>query len=201
VRLGKLLLTIAGATVLLGVLVGAASAGRLSTSSQTLRASFASLEFAGAFGTTRCAVTVEGSFHERTTTKVVDKLVGYITSVTLGACATGSATVLTETLPWHVRYSGFSGTLPNITATQATIVGVATRIRETGGVGCLARTTVEEPATMRFTREASGAITAATLGGSVRSGAECFGAVATFAGVSNSVTVANNSNRISVTLI
>lgn len=155
-----------------------------------------SLEFAGVFGTARCAVTVEGSFHDRTTTKVADRLVGYITRVTLGECPTGSATVLTETLPWHVRYAASPAP-----ATQATIVGVATRIRETGGVGCLARTTAEQPATMRFTREASGAITAATLGGAVTTGAECFGVTGTFTGVSNTVTVANNSNRITVSLI
>jgi hypothetical protein len=200
-RLGKPLLAAAGAALLLGVLVGAASAGRLSTSSQSLRATFASLEFAGGFGTTRCPVTVEGSFHERTTAKTADRLVGYITRAVLGACAVGQATVLAETLPWHVRYSSFSGALPNITAIQASIVGVATRVREVGGVTCLARTSAEEPATMRFNREATGVITSAVLGGSVRTGEECLGVRGAFTATSSTLTVVNNTTRISVSLI
>jgi len=202
VRLGKPLLAVVGAAVLLGALVGAATAGRLSTSSQTLRATFASLEFAGAFGTTRCPVTVDGSFHSRTTSKVASSLVGQITRAVIGTCARGSATVLTETLPWHVRYASFSGTLPNISSIQATIVGVASRIREeVGGVACLSRTTVEEPATMRFNREAGGTVTSAVLGGTVRAGAECLEVSASFIGTSNSLTVLNNTTRITITLI
>lgn len=200
-KLGKTLLALAGATLLLGALVGIASAGRLSTSNQSLRATFAPLEFSGGFGTTRCPVTLEGSFHQRTTSKVAGSLVGYITSAAAGACSTGSVTVLTETLPWHIRYASFTGTLPNITAIRATVTGTAFRIREVGGVTCLARSTEAEPVTILFNREASGAITSATAGGVIAAGAECLGIRGTMAGTSNSLTVANSATRITVTLI
>jgi hypothetical protein len=201
VKFGKMLLACAGATVLLGTLVSVASAGNFSTSSQTLRATFASLEFSGAFGTARCPVTLEGSFHERTTAKVVGRLVGYLTRAALGACTSGSATVLTETLPWHIRYSSFAGTLPNITRASANVTGVAFRIREVGGVTCLIRSTEGEPTTVAFNREAAGALTSATAGGTTRAGAECFGAAGTFVGTSTAFTVLNNTNRITLSLI
>jgi hypothetical protein len=201
VKLGKTLLVLAGATVLLGALVATASAGRLSTSSQELRATFAPLEFSGGFGTTRCPLTLEGSFHQRTTSKAAGSLVGYLTRATAGACSQGSVTVLTETLPWHIRYASFSGTLPNITSVTANIVGSAFRVREPGGVTCLARSTEAEPTSVTFNREASGALTTAVVSGAIRVGAECFGATGTIAGTSNSLTVASATTRITVTLI
>jgi hypothetical protein len=201
VRIGKLLLACAGATVVLGALVGVASAGNLSTSSQTLRATFATLEFSGGFGTTRCPVTLEGSFHARTTSKVAGRLVGYLTRAAIGACATGTATVLTETLPWHIQYASFTGTLPNITSVRANVVGVGFRIREVGGVTCLSRSSEAEPVTVAFNREAGGALTSATVGGSIRTGAECFALAGTFTGSSSAFTVLNSTTRITVTLI
>lgn len=200
-KLGRTLLALAGATVLLGALVGVASAGKLSASSQALRATFASLEFAGGFGTTRCPITLEGSFHQRTTSKVVGSLVGHLTRATAGACSQGSVTVLTETLPWHIRYSSFTGTLPNITSVRANIVGSAFRVREPLGVTCLARSTEAEPTSVAFNREASGVLTTAVVSGAIRVGAECGGATGTIAGTSNSLTVASAATRVTVTLI
>jgi len=185
----KKLLAIAAATVLLGTLAATAAAGRISTSELRLTATFATAEFAGPFGTTRCPVTVEGSFHERTTDKTAARLVGYITSDRLGACTAGSATVLTETLPWHITYSSFSGTLPNITAFNANIIGMSFIIRE-GASNCLARSTTTEPGRIALNRESGGVLSSATMSGELRAGLECLGVKGTLRGTSNSLTAA-----------
>jgi len=200
-RLSKTLLTIAGAIVILGALVGVASAARLSTSSQVLRATFREVEAGGGNGFARCALTLEGSFHERTTTKVAERLIGLLTRATLGACVTGSATVLTETLPWHIRYDGFTGALPNISSIRARAVGAAFRVREPLGIICLATSTATEPVLATFTREAAGVLTQATVGGEIRLGGECAGFRGIVTGSSTSFTVLNSTNRITVSLI
>ena len=55
--------------------------------------------------------------------KGVGSLIGYITQAILRPCATGTASILRETLPWHVRYAGFSGSLPNITSLTVHAIG------------------------------------------------------------------------------
>jgi hypothetical protein len=195
-KLFKLLLSVAGATVLLGALVATASAGRLSSSSQTLRATFAAVRFSGGFGTTECALTLEGSLHSRTIAKTAGSLIGYITRAALGTCSRGSATVLTASLPWHVRYASFSGTLPNITRLNTTVVGAQFQIREpVFGVTCLAS---GGTSLGNYTREAGGVLTGAEIGG--RSPTSC-GIEGELSGVSNSLTVLGAATRITVTLI
>jgi hypothetical protein len=198
-RLRKIGLVIAGAAASLGLLVGAASAGRLSTTSQTARDTFREVRFSGGFGTTVCNVTAEGSFHSKTIAKTAGLLLGYLTSVAVGGCTQGSATVLRETLPWHVRYQGFTGTLPNISTVVLRVVGVAFAIREpVFGITCLARATEAVPTIVTFTREASGALTGSEIGGTLPT--NC-GAEGTLQGTSNSFTVLNSASRITVTLI
>ena len=109
----RLIVATIGATLLLGALVTNASAERLSSSSSTFRMTFRELTFSGAFGVIRCEFTLEGSLHTRTMVKTPTLLIGYITAASAGACAAGAVTVLRETLPWHARYSSFSGTLPS----------------------------------------------------------------------------------------
>jgi hypothetical protein len=196
----KAALAVVGAVVLLGSLATAASARNLSVSNLRLRATFASAELSGLFGTTGCALTAEGSFHTRTIAKVVSRLVGYVTSASLGPCRNGSATLLTETLPWHVQYGSFSGSLPNISGVTGKVVNVSFRIRETGGITCLFRSTTAEPATTTLSREAGGAATSVTLGGSIRSGAECLGASSSLGGTSSSLTN-ETGTRGTITLI
>ncbi len=198
-KLSKLLLGLVGASVLLAALVSSASARSVSTSSQTLRATFREVRFSGGFGTTVCAVTLEGSLHTRTIAKTAGALIGYITAANLGACTTGSATILRETLPWHVRYRSFTGTLPAISSIVTDVVGASFQIREpVFGVTCLARTTAETPARGTYTREAGGALTTATIGG--ESPTSC-GVNGSFTGTSSALTVLNSASRITVTLI
>jgi hypothetical protein len=195
-KLFKLLLAVAGATVLLGALVSSASAARLSTSSQTLRAGFARVNFSGGFGTTECPLTLEGSLHTRTIAKTAGSLIGLITRAILGACIRGSATILTATLPWHVRYQSFTGTLPNITRLSTDVAGSAFQIREpTFGITCLASGGFPRGI---YTREAAGALTSAEISGT--SPTNC-GAEGTLTGISNSLTVLGAATRITITLI
>jgi hypothetical protein len=177
----KLLLAAVGATVLLGALVSGASARNLSVSNQNIRASFSSVRFSGGFGNTQCHLTIEGSFHSRTMAKTAGTLMGYVTSAILGPCVSGTATVSRETLPWHVRFSGFNGNLPNITSLINHVVGVSWRIREAGGITCHFRSSAIEPAIATFHRNtATHRLEEVGIGGRIRSGAECLGAEGTF---------------------
>jgi hypothetical protein len=202
VELRRTLLALVGAAVLLAALGSAAAARNLSTTSQTLRAQFRELRFNFPNASTQCQVTIDGSFHNRTISKTPGTLSGFITRVTLGACATGATTILTETLPWHVRYQSFTGTLPNITAITAHVIGAALRIREVGGVNCLATTSATEPGIIRMTRDTvTGAITGAELSGTLASGFECLGTRGGFVSDNAPVTVSNSTARITISLI
>ncbi len=195
----KCLLAMALAAVALGALVGTASANRLSFSSSTLRGTWASTEFAGGFGTVRCSMTIEGSLHSRSIVKTAGALIGYITRASIGPCATGSATVLTATLPWHIRYSSFSGTLPNISRITANVIGMGLQIREpTLGITCLATSTAAEPVIIIIVREAGGIIVIIVWGGEIET--SC-GLKGTLGGSSNAPTVLGATTRITVTLI
>jgi hypothetical protein len=200
VKFGRTLLAIVGATILLGALVGAASARNFSVSNQNLRATFRSVEYGGGFGTSKCDVTIEGSFHQRTIAKVLRALTGYITrAIIQKPCLVGDATILTATLPWHVTYAGFSGTLPDITAISANVVGAAFgAIEPAFGFACLSRSTAESPQTVTFNREAGGAITTALAGGTIPTSCGLNG---TLRGTSSTLTLLGATTRITVTLI
>lgn len=198
-KLSKLLLATIGATVLLGALVGSASAGRLSTTSQTLRSSFRTVTFRGLFGNIRCQVTLEGSLHAATIAKVTGSLIGYITEARLGPCESGTATILRETLPWHAQYDSFAGTLPRITRIIIRVIGARFQVREPAFT-CLATSTEEAPALGTFTRDtATGVLTGSTIGGT---GIETTcGRVGAFESDTGPVTVLGSTTRITVTLI
>ena len=171
-RIGRAILAVVGASVLLAALVGVASAGRLSTSALAINASWRTFSFRGGLGTAECEVIVNGTFHERTITKTANALSGFVTAANITRCARGGATVLRETLPWHVQYNSFAGTLPAITSIRARIIGVAFRISEpVFGVSCLSRSSTTEPAFLGFNRNtATGAVTSATASGTLRCG-------------------------------
>jgi hypothetical protein len=146
-KLSKLLFAAAVATALFSMLVGSASARNISFSHQSLRATWTRMDYTGGFGTVECEVVISGTVHTRTFAKVVNSLVGYMTSATVNRCARGGASILRETLPWHVTYRGFTGVLPNITSGTVNVIGASWRIRESAfGVTCLSRTTTATPA-------------------------------------------------------
>jgi hypothetical protein len=107
-------LCVALAATVMALGVTTAAARNFSVGNQNFRWTFSNLEFEAAGVTDTCRVTLEGSLHARTIAKVAGSLLGYITRVTTGQCSQGT-TILNETLPWHLRYEGFSGRLPNIT--------------------------------------------------------------------------------------
>jgi len=137
------------AAFILAAGLGTASARNLSATHQSLRATWAGLELTNSINTVtvRCPVTLEGSFHSRTIAKVANSLTGYITRAVLnsGACTNGRSTLLVETLPWHLTYEGFTGTLPSIATIRFLLIRVAFDIEDGTNV-CLMVTTSEEPA-------------------------------------------------------
>jgi len=136
------------AAVLMAACVGSATAGRLSLSHGSLvRATWAALRFQllGITGA-ECPVTLEASYHSTTSAKVVGTLSGYMTRALLGRCITGSATILSETLPWHIQYGGFNETLPR-PRPILNLVGSSWKISNALTGSCVARTTSMEPST------------------------------------------------------
>ncbi len=84
---------------------------------------------------------------------------GYVTRAAIGTCASGNATLLTATLPWHIRYMGFRGRLPNIQAVLFLLAGLGFRI-ESLGFDCLALTSDTNPATgIAEVNEVNGTVT------------------------------------------
>ena len=168
-----MLLAAFGATIALGGLAGAASANTLSASSQSLTATWSGMVFEAPSVGVRvtCPVTLEGSLHSRTIAKVSGSLIGYINRATVGeaSCSGGSASA--SGTPWHVQYSSFSGTLPNITSVNTNVVNAEFTIIATVlgfRVTCRYRTSTTTPATGRFNLS-SGRLTNVAVGGEIAS--------------------------------
>lgn len=195
----RLCTALVGVIVVLGILVSPVAARRIAATSETLRATFRELTFAGGFGSMTCGLTLEGSLHSRTITKTIGALIGYITrAIYQKPCSRGDATVLTESLPWHIQYGGFTGTLPAINSIRKNIIGVAITILEpVFGISCLLRSTAANPVIGTYSVSA-GVLTSATLGGRIPT--SC-GLEGEFRGTSTSLTVLGGTSRISVTLI
>lgn len=136
------------ATLLTCAMIGSASATNLSLSNRSFRTVFTPLSFNASVGTVRCNVTMEGTFHANTLVKRSRALIGYITRAALTRPCSGLGEVFiyngTEgglesglsSLPWHISYEGFSGTLPNIASLITLITGFKFSIRGVFGV-CL----------------------------------------------------------------
>jgi hypothetical protein len=142
----RLLLVGLAAAITLGAIISTASANRIATSNQFFRVVWTELPFVG-FVTIRCPVTIEGSFHSSTISKVTEALVGYVTRAAVGnpcPSGNGSARILTATLPWHMRYDSFEGPLPNITSIKLRLIGAAFEVTSSG-VFCLFQSTVASP--------------------------------------------------------
>lgn len=153
----KLVLVACVGAVTLGLGVSGSSANRLEFNAQTFRLVWSQLRVVVAEGIAevRCPVTLEGSFHSRTLAKVSRALVGSITRVAIGqpanVCEGGAGTVLAATLPWHLQYQAFEGTLPRITGVKFRFIGVAWRISITElGISCLYRSEAGQPAAATF---------------------------------------------------
>lgn len=114
----------------LGAVISDAGARNLEVSGNTFRATWASLEYTTTFSMPlRCALTIEGSFHERTIQKAANALIGAVTAPRVrhpctnaelwaanGTEVLPNGRTYGSTLPWHLQYVGFSGTLPSMTS-------------------------------------------------------------------------------------
>jgi hypothetical protein len=144
-----LLLAALAATALFTVAVAGASANRLRilNGERGFRIVWSPMTFSINTGAViRCPATLEGTFHSSSFTKTAGSLLGFVTRAVLATerCTGGSATFLTETLPWHVQYGSFSGTLPRIASVRVRLIGLSTNL-EDGAYACLSRTTAEHP--------------------------------------------------------
>lgn len=186
---------------------GVAWGNHLSVSSRTFREVFRSISFEGEIlGTIRCPVTMEGSLHSATFAKTAGALIGYINraSLTESACTGGSATLAQESLPWHEQYSGFEGTLPNISRTIRVALG-ARIIMVFGGSVCIyIGNEGANGFSITLVREAGGRITGLRFSGSVRpepSNPPVCPRVVRVAAEEGTETVAGSTASITVTLI
>ena len=133
--------------------VTASSANRISQTSRTYRATLTPLRITDdELSTVSCNVTLEGSFHSSTFAKVAGALVGYVNRASLGSpCTGGTATLLRESLPWHMEYEGYRGTLPNITEIDYDLAGFGISVDPEGILGqCLARSEAVIPFVIGF---------------------------------------------------
>jgi hypothetical protein len=122
----KLVPTALAAALLLSAAITSASARRLEVSSQLFRATWFQLEVveSSGFFIANCPITLEGSFHSRTIPKVQRLLIGAITRVTIKTeSCLGNPRIRSRSssLPWHLTYESFTGTLPAITSVQLLI--------------------------------------------------------------------------------
>lgn len=159
----KLLLAVFAATLFMSVVAGGASARRIEVSWQEY-----AIKWEGTAGRwllfgdegghrVSCEVTLGGSFHSKTISKVSGQLVGHVYRVNVTNCQGGTARANAETLPWHVQYNSFTGTLPNITSITQTLVNSNFEV-ESEGIKCRSGTTQTNPAWGRAT-VSSGRIT------------------------------------------
>jgi hypothetical protein len=207
----RLVLGLAAAATMLAAFAASASARNLSISNQSLRATWREMIFTEPFGgTVVCPVTLEGTLHNRTIAKEPYRLIGYITRGIVGTavqCSGGEATILQESLPWHVRYQSFEGRLPDITRINTLISRASFRVRLiNAGVTCLftTRETTEEHARGLFRREAGGALTDVEVEGTITSNEACALGLrirGRLSGRSTTLTLLNAATRLTVTLI
>ncbi len=191
--------------LVLFALTATSGARTFQLSETTFRDTFRSLEFIGGSGTINCPVTLEGSFHSSSISKVSESLIGHITraSVSGGSCTGGAVTVLAETLPWHVRYAGFEGTLPEIRKLLLRAIGMSFRVQPTGSLACLLRSEAAHPATLTYERATHGEITGVTASNRIPATGEgglcAFGGEVTLGGTA-ATTVLGETTPIAVFL-
>lgn len=161
------------ASLLLACAVSTTSASRLSISNQNIRATWARLEFSAVGVILRCQVTLEGSFHTRTIAKVARSLVGAITKARIKqeTCTNGivasfdgveryNGATTPNTLPWHLTYERFAGTLPNITEVIFLFARFRFGSRDASALCTGQYGTAEDNISLKATRNGGGVITA-----------------------------------------
>jgi hypothetical protein len=189
----------------MGMSVYTALATRFAFSEPLFRQYFSAVAFgpeANSMGTVRCPVTLEGSYHSRTISKVAESLLGYIMRALLASsqCTGGSGSVFATTLPWHVRYYSFNGTLPLILTIRTRIVGARFRIND--GFVCTITTTPSEPIVGILQLESGSArVLNLESGPEIFTGIECQFIRTKITGASEVFAGTSGTARITVTLV
>jgi hypothetical protein len=143
---------VGGLTVALALAaaVNTATARRIEVSEQRFLILFSALTLEAGGNQFVCPLTMEGSFHSRTISKVSGQLVGYVTeAIFQHPCRTNELWALNgieriqgatapNTLPWHILYINFRGVLPNITEIELKFIAHGFRT-EIAGILCLYR--------------------------------------------------------------
>ncbi|HMI90649.1 MAG TPA: hypothetical protein VK509_04760 [Polyangiales bacterium] len=146
-----------------GIFASAASANRLSISEtdfDVIWPETSDLNFTAGGNTVECSVTLLGSFHSRTIRKVAGLLIGAVRHARIGDCDNGTA-IIDVNPPWVVRYTNFTGTLPNLTGATLTLTGQRFTINHEGsGATCI--TVANSPANGRVEIGAGGVVTGLT---------------------------------------
>jgi len=217
-RTTQWLTAITTAILLLTAIATTASARNLSTSEQSFRSTFSSLEFEASVRL-RCRVTLEGSFHTRTIAKTREALVGAITrAIVAHPCTNGEVWMDNGTeaqplgtapqrLPYHLTYASFTGALPSISAIGVVLQRASFVVQSTFlGLSCRGRygNTTDRIA-INLARDAGGGLTElrpvgrVTLVEQLGNAAVCPSEL-NFAGFGTVVNLSTGS-RITVTLI
>jgi hypothetical protein len=197
------------AGMLMALAVSSASARRFEISNQAFRAVWSAMVFSNPEGSVRvvCPATMEGSFHSRTISKVHESLVGYVTRAVIAEaqCQGGRARALPETLPWHVRYASFSGTLPAIRGVLFGVVGMSGLVEPVAGISCLYRSTELQQALVTAEIEAEGRVGPLTWAIEARIGLSSGGLLCpregSFSGTSAPITLLGTTTRITARLV
>lgn len=146
---------ILAASLVLTFASGAASARNLSFSNPNIRVTWARLQIVSSLNV-ECQVTLEGAFHSRRIAKASGSLIGTINRATINEEACTNGRVRPRETPWHITYEGFTGVLPNITATYLLVSRLRLNVIISGF--CTAEYgTTEDNLTFRLNREAGGA--------------------------------------------
>jgi len=125
------------AAALLAIATSDAGARQLRISALGLQGIWENVHFVTGGRTVGCHMTLSGSFHSTTVAKIPHLHIGDLTRASVGSCVGGTATALTETLPWAFSYEAFSGRLPEIVGVNLLINGHRLRIRPEGSLACL----------------------------------------------------------------
>jgi hypothetical protein len=203
-RVRRLLLAAVLTASVLALACSSASAIRLSLSESTFRVVWAPARFDFLGTSLNCNLTFEGSFHSSTIAKVSGSLIGYVTRATPGTCNAGAMSVLTATLPWHVQYGSFAGTLPNISNVSMRVIGMSASWTFLG-ITCLGRTEAGTPAGLIAERNGTGTLTSfrwdESLPIPLTGSSGCASIRGRISGTSTSATGLGTTRQISLTLI
>lgn len=178
-RRSKLILASLLTTLCLAVVVSDASAHRFEIHEQNFFMTWPAAEqlrfINNEYIAIECEVLLGGIFHSRIFSKVSGSLIGEIHVTQKEPCTTRpgerfglmwildqverqEGVELPESLPWHIRYDSFTGTLPAIVTMKWQLIGASFLLQGVFGIRCLFKSTAERPLFLIAELKANGEI-------------------------------------------